>query len=222
VEPVIGEGGILVPPDDFLPGLRELCDRYGWYLCIDEVLSGFGRCGKMWAYENWDVEPDLIVIGKGLSGGSMPIAAVAARGDITERADAYVSSTYSGHPAACAAAIKTLEILYRDRLFDHAMELGALALARLQKLKQRSPIVGDVRGKGLWLAVEFITDAKTLGKNYEAAAAVNRLCLRKGLYYIHDSISWFVRIQPPLNIERSLFEQGLDILEAAILEVGGG
>ena len=221
VEPVIGEGGILVPPDDFLPGLRELCDRHGWYLCIDEVLSGFGRCGKMWAYENWDVEPDLIVIGKGLSGGSMPMAAVAARGDITERADAYVSSTYSGHPAACAAAIKTLEILYRDRLFDHARELGAYALARLQKLKGRSPIVGEVRGKGLWLAVEFITDAQTLGKNYEAAAAVNRLCLRKGLYYIHDSISWFVRIQPPLNIERSLFEQGLDILEAAILEVGG-
>lgn len=222
VEPVIGEGGIVVPPDDFLPGLREMCDRHGWYLCIDEVLSGFGRCGKLWAYENWDVEPDVIVIGKGLSGGLMPIAAVAARGDITERADAYVSSTYSGHPAACVAAMKALEIVDRDRLCDHANELGRYALERLQRRVGRSPIVGDVRGKGLWIAVEFVTDAETRGKNYEAAAAVNRICLRKGLYYIHDSISWFVRIQPPLNIERSLFEQGLDILEEAILEVGGG
>jgi 4-aminobutyrate aminotransferase-like enzyme len=221
VEPVIGEGGILVPPDDFLPGLRALCDRHGWYLCIDEVLSGFGRCGTMWAFEHSKVEPDLIVIGKGLSGGSMPISAVVARGDITEKADAYVSSTYSGHPAACAAAIKTIEILYRDRLFDHANALGELALERLRRLQERSPIVGEVRGRGLWLAVEFVTDPETRGKNYEAAAAVNRACLRNGLYYIHDSISWFVRIQPPLNIERSLFAQGLDILEAAILEVGG-
>ncbi len=219
VEPVIGEGGILVPPDDFLPGLRALCDRHGWYLCIDEVLSGFGRCGKMWAFEHWDVEPDLIVIGKGISGGSMPLAAVVARADITEKADAYVASTYSGHPAACAAAIKTIEILYRDRLFDHALELGAYGLDRLQAMKERYRIIGDVRGKGLWLAVEFVTDRETREKNYDAALKVNRLCLRNGLYAVHDSISWFIRIQPPLNIERSLFEQGLDILEAAIREV---
>src|SRR6185436_4959574 len=213
VEPVIGEGGILVPPDDFLPGLRELCDRYGWYLCIDEVLSGFGRCGKMWAFQHWDVEPDLLVIGKGLSGGSMPIAAVAARSDITERADAYVASTYSGHPAACAAAIKTLEILHRDRLFDYAAELGERALARLRPLAERHAIVGDVRGKGLWLAVEFVQDRRTRVKNFAAAAEVNRRCLEKGLYLIHDSISWYVRVQPPLNIPRALFDQGLDILE---------
>ena len=222
VEPVIGEGGILVPPDDFLPGLRTLCDRYGWYLCIDEVLSGFGRCGKMWAYEHWDVEPDLIVIGKGLSGGSMPIAAVALRDDISEKADAYVASTYSGHPAGCAAAMKTLEILYRDRLFDHANELGAHALERLRGMQQRYPVIGDVRGKGLWLALEFVKDRQTREKNYEAAAQVNGLCLQNGLYLIHDSISWFVRIQPPINIEGALFEQGLDILEAAIRDVTVG
>jgi len=221
VEPVIGEGGILVPPDDFLPGLRELCDRYGWYLCIDEVLSGFGRCGRMWAFQHWDVEPDLLVIGKGLSGGSMPIAAVAARSDITERADAYVASTYSGHPAACAAAIKTLEILHRDRLFDYATELGERALARLRPLAERHAIVGDVRGKGLWLAVEFVQDRRTRVKNFTAAAEVNRRCLEKGLYLIHDSISWYVRIQPPLNIPRALFDQGLDILEESIRQTAG-
>lgn len=222
VEPVIGEGGILVPPDDFLPGLRALCDRHGWYLCIDEVLSGFGRCGKMWAYEHWPVEPDLIVIGKGISGGTMPIAAVAARGDITERADAYVASTYSGHPAACMAGLKTLEILYRDRLFDHATALGAQALARLRAMKAKYPAIGDVRGRGLWLAVEFVKERATKEKDHAFAAEVNRLCLENGLYLVHDSISWFVRIQPPVNIPTSLFEQGLDILEDAIRVASGG
>jgi 4-aminobutyrate aminotransferase-like enzyme len=218
VEPVIGEGGIVVPPDDFLPGLRALCDRFGWYLCIDEVLSGFGRCGKMWAFENWDVEPDLIVIGKGISGGSMPLAAVVARSDITEKADAYVASTYSGHPAACAAAAKTIEILHRDRLFDAANALGAFGLERLRGMMAKYPIVGDVRGKGLWLAVEFVKDRRTREKDLETAARVSAHCLRNGLYLIHDSISWFVRIQPPLTIDKALFAQGLDILEEAIAE----
>ncbi len=222
VEPVIGEGGILIPPDDFLPGLRELCDRHGWYLCIDEVLSGFGRCGKMWAYEHWPVEPDLLVIGKGISGGTMPIAAVAARGDITERADAYVASTYSGHPAACMAGIKTLEILKRDRLFEHATTLGERALVRLRGLMAKYPAIGDVRGKGLWLAVEFVKDRLTREKDHAFAAEVNRLCLENGLYLVADSISCFVRIQPPVNIPPSLFEQGLDILEDAIRVASGG
>jgi 4-aminobutyrate aminotransferase-like enzyme len=221
VEPVIGEGGILVPPDDFLPGLRKLCDRHGWYLCIDEVLSGFGRCGKMWAFQNWDVEPDLIVVGKGLSGGIMPIAAVCARGDITEKADAYVASTYSGHPAACAAALATLDILGRPGFFESVAALGARGLDRLKAMQARYGSIGDVRGKGLWLAVEFVKDRDTKEKDFEKAAAVARRCLENGLYPVHDSISWFVRIQPPLTIERPLFERGLDILEQAVRTTGG-
>jgi 4-aminobutyrate aminotransferase len=118
--------------------------------------------------------------------------------------------------------VKTLEILERDRLFAHATELGAYALERLSALKQRHPIVGDVRGKGLWLAVEFVKDRQTREKHFEAAAEVNRRCLQNGLYLIHDSIAWFVRIQPPLNIPRALFEQGLDILEEAIAKAAGG
>ncbi len=221
VEPVIGEGGIVVPPDDFLPGLRKLCDKYGWYLCIDEVLSGFGRCGKMWAYENWDVEPDILVVGKGISGGSMPLAAVVARGDITEKADAYVASTYSGHPAACAAAIKTIEILYRDDLFAAANTLGALALERLTALKARYPAIGDVRGKGLWVAVEFVKDRKTRERDIAFASRVNSECLKRGLYAVQDANA-HLRIQPPLNIPRPLFEQGLDILADAIRVASGG
>jgi len=219
VEPVVGEAGVWVPPDDFLPGLRELCDRHGWYLCIDEVQSGFGRCGKMWAFEHWGVEPDVLVIGKGLSGGSMPIAAIAARADIMDKAEPFVAGTYAGHPAACAAGMKTIEILYRDKLFDYATGLGEHGLTRLRAMQEKFPIIGEVRGKGLWLAIEFVKDRGTREKNHEAAAEVNRECLRNGLYYIHDNISWFVRIQPPLNIDRALFDQGLDILEDAIGKV---
>jgi 4-aminobutyrate aminotransferase-like enzyme len=216
VEPVVGEAGVWVPPDDFLPGLRALCDKHDWYLCIDEVQSGFGRCGKMWAFEHWNVEPDLIVIGKGLSGGSMPIAAVAGRHEIFDAAQAFVAGTYAGHPAACAAGAKTLEIMARDRVLEHATGLGDYGMKRLQAMKEKYPVIGEVRGKGLWLTAEFIKDTKTREKNFEAAAMVNEHCLKNGLYYIHDSISWFVRIQPPLNIERALFEQGMDILEDAI------
>ncbi|HXU12453.1 MAG TPA: aspartate aminotransferase family protein [Candidatus Binatia bacterium] len=216
VEPVVGEAGVWVPPDDFLPGLRALCDKHDWYLCIDEVQSGFGRCGKMWAFEHWNVDPDLIVVGKGLSGGSMPIAAVTGRHEIFDAAQAFVAGTYAGHPAACAAGVKTLEIIARDRVLEHATELGAYGMKRLQAMKEKFPIIGEVRGMGLWLTAEFIKDPKTREKNFEAAALVNEHCLKNGLYYIHDSISWFVRIQPPLTIERPLFEQGMDILEEAI------
>jgi len=219
VEPVVGEAGVWVPPDDFLPGLRDLCDRHDWLYCIDEVQSGFGRCGKMWAFEHWNVEPDLIVIGKGLSGGSMPIAAVAGPHEVFDKAEAFVAGTYAGHPAGCAAGLKALEIIQRDRLLEYATELGDYGMKRLRAMKEKYPVIGEVRGLGLWLAVEFIKDPKTRGKNFEAASEVNQHCLQNGLYYIHDSISWFVRIQPPLNIERALFEQGLDILEDAIARV---
>src|SRR5262245_22725387 len=222
VEPVVGEAGVWVPPDDFLPGLRDLCDRHDWFYCIDEVQSGFGRCGRMWAFEHWNVGPDLIVTGQGLSGGSMPIAAVAGRHEIFDKAEAFVAGTYAGHPAACAAGMKALEIIQRDRLLEHATALGDYGLKRLQGMKEKYPIVGEVRGKGLWLAVEFIKDPKTRDKDFEAASEVNERCLKNGLYYIHDSISWFVRIQPPLNIERALFEQGMDILEEAIAQVDAG
>jgi len=219
VEPVVGEAGVWVPPDDFLPGLRDLCDRHDWLYCIDEVQSGFGRCGKMWAFEHWNVEPDLIVIGKGLSGGSMPIAAVAGPHEVFDKAEAFVAGTYAGHPAGCAAGLKALEIIQRDRLLEYATELGDYGMKRLRAMKEKYAVIGEVRGLGLWLAVEFIKDPKTRGKNFEAASEVNQHCLQNGLYYIHDSISWFVRIQPPLNIERALFEQGLDILEDAIARV---
>ncbi|HYS77977.1 MAG TPA: aminotransferase class III-fold pyridoxal phosphate-dependent enzyme, partial [Candidatus Dormibacteraeota bacterium] len=144
---------------------------------------------------------------------------VAGRHDIFDKAEAFVAGTYAGHPAGCAAGLKTIEIIQRDRLLEHATALGDYGLKRLQAMKEKYPVIGEVRGKGLWLTAEFIKDTKTRDKNFEAAARVNQHCLSHGLYYIHDNISWFVRIQPPLNIERALFEQGMDILEDAIAAV---
>jgi 4-aminobutyrate aminotransferase-like enzyme len=216
VEPVVGEAGVWVPPDDFLPGLRALCDKHDWALCIDEVQSGFGRCGRMWACEQWNVVPDLMVIGKGLSGGVMPIAAVSGKASLMDRAEAFVSSTYSGHPAACAAAVKTLEILERDRVIEHAAVLGRLGFDRLRAMQEKYAVIGEVRGLGLWLAAEFVRDRGTRERDYDAEMEVNADCLRNGLYIIHDNIAWFARLQPPLTIERDLFLQGLDILEDAV------
>jgi 4-aminobutyrate aminotransferase-like enzyme len=221
VEPVVGEAGVWIPPADFFPGLRALCDKHGWVLCADEVQSGFGRCGHMWAIEEWGVTPDLLVIGKGLSGGVMPIAAVTGKASVVDPADAFVAGTYAGHPAACAAAVTTLEIMKRDRVLDHARELGRYALERLRAMQEKYTIIGEVRGMGLWLAVEFVKDRKTRERDFESTARIAGLAVRRGLYYIHDNISWFARFQPPLTIERSLFEQGLDIFEECVAEVNG-
>ncbi len=146
----------------------------------------------------------------------MPIAALAGNVEIMDKSHGFLAGTYAGHPAACAAGMKAIEIIERDHLLDYATSLGELGMRRLQEMKEKYPIIGEVRGMGLWLAAEFVKDRETRAKNYEAAARINRFCLENGLYYIHDSISWFARIQPPLNIERALFEQGLDILEEAI------
>jgi 4-aminobutyrate aminotransferase-like enzyme len=160
-----------------------------------------------------------MVIGKGLSGGSMPIAAVSGKSALMDKAEAFISSTYSGHPAACAAAMKAIEIMERDDVLRHSRELGAYGLERLRSMQEKYRMIGEVRGLGLWLAAEFVKDRNTRERNYEAEMEVNARCLRNGLYYIHDNITWFARLQPPLTIDRDLFEQGLDILEDSIAAV---
>lgn len=160
-EPIIGGGGVHVPPDDYLPGLREVCDQYGCLLMLDEVITGFGRTGKLFASEHWGVVPDVMQIAKGLSSGYLPIGACA----VTDRVfDAFKGapddhcefaqvSTYGGHPACCAAALANLEILTGERLWENSAEVGAYLLDRLSDIS--SPLVKDVRGKGLMIAVEL-------------------------------------------------------------------
>ena len=172
-EPIIGGGGAIVAPDEYLPKLRQICDDYGLLLILDEVITGFGRTGKMFACEHWDVQPDLITLAKGLTSGYLPLGACVAStkvfnaflGETDENREFAQVCTYGGHPVACAAGIANLKILQEERLWENAEKVGAHLLTKLETLRTL-PIVGDVRGKGLLLGVEFI---KTGGAHLETA-----------------------------------------------------
>ena len=161
VEPIIGGGGGIVPPDDYLPRLREICDQYQVLLIVDEVITGFGRTGRMFASKHWGIEPDIMTLAKGVSSGYLPLGACAVTPEIFQ---AFVGapgeglelaqvSTYGGHPVCCAAALANLEILTRERLWENAAKVGDYLLQQLQGID--SPFLGEIRGKGLMLAVEL-------------------------------------------------------------------
>ena len=169
-EPIIGGGGAIVSPDEYLPKLRHICDDYGLLLILDEVITGFGRTGKMFACEHWDVQPDLITLAKGLTSGYLPLGACVAStkvfnaflGDTDENKEFAQVCTYGGHPVACAAGSANLKILQEERLWENAEKVGTHLLSKLETLRAL-PIVGDVRGKGLMLGVELIeTDGSHL------------------------------------------------------------
>jgi len=160
-EPIIGGGGILVPPDEYFPELRELCDRYGLLLMLDEVITGFGRTGKLFASEHWGIVPDVMQIAKGLSSGYLPIGACAVtdrvfdafKGAPEEQKEFSQVSTYGGHPACCAAALANLDILTRERLWENSETVGNHLFDQLKAIS--SPLIKEVRGKGLMIAVEL-------------------------------------------------------------------
>lgn len=162
-EPIIGGGGVIVPPDDYFPRLRKICDDYGLLLILDEVITGFGRTGKMFACQQWDVQPDIITLAKGLTSGYIPLGACVAStavfntflGEPDENREFSQVCTYGGHPAACAAGVENLNILQSERLWENADKVGTYLIEKLTILKEL-PIIGDVRGKGLMIAVELI------------------------------------------------------------------
>jgi adenosylmethionine-8-amino-7-oxononanoate aminotransferase len=163
-EPVPGPGGVLTPPPEYWPSLRALCDRRGVLLVADEVVTGFGRTGRWFACDHWSVVPDLMILGKGMTGGYQTLGAVAMRGHIADRLGARLvphGFTYSGHPAACTAALACLEILERDGLVARAATMGALLLQGLRTSLCGCPIVGEIRGLGLMAAVELVEDPAT-------------------------------------------------------------
>ena len=177
-EPIIGGGGVIIPPDEYFPKLRQICDDYGLLLILDEVITGFGRTGKMFACEHWDVQPDLITLAKGLTSGYLPLGACVASttvfntflGEADENKEFAQVCTYGGHPVACAAGVANLKILQEERLWENSEKVGAHLLSKLETLLDL-PIVGDVRGKGLMIAVEFV---QADGSHLETAAT-NRI-----------------------------------------------
>ena len=216
VEPIQGEGGYLVPPDGFLAGLRSLCDRHGILLIFDEVQCGIGRTGKMFASEHWGVKPDIMTLAKGLGSG-LPIGLVAARRRHMEKWKRGAhGNTYGGNPLCCAAALATLELVEKEYAAN-AAAVGEYFLARLRELQQRFDCIGEVRGKGLMIGMELVTNRTTRVPARALCEAVLTHAYHHGLLLLACGQST-VRFIPPLMISRAHVDEAMGMLEAALGE----
>ncbi len=214
LEPIKGEGGYIVPPASFLPGLRELCNRHGILLIVDEVQSGIGRTGRMFAVEHWAVQPDIVTTAKGLASG-MPIGAVIARKSLMEQwAAGAHANTFGGNPICCAAALATIELVEKEYMAN-AASLGSYLLAKMQDLATRYPIIGDVRGQGLMLGMEFVKDPTTKEAAAEFVAELVHEAFYNGLLLLPCGAST-IRFMPPLLLSKDLADEAMEIMEQAI------
>jgi 4-aminobutyrate aminotransferase len=211
VEPILGEGGYVLPPDGWLPYLRELCHRYGILLVADEVQSGMGRTGGMWASEHFGFEPDIVLAGKGIASG-MPLGALIARERLMTWDVGAHGSTYGGNPLSCAAAIATLGLI-EGGLMDNAKEVGSVLLDGLQQMLARQPSIREVRGLGLMIGVAFV--------DRETMIAVERAAFERGLLVLGcgDDV---IRMSPPLVFRRDQADVALQIFEEAVSDVASG
>jgi 4-aminobutyrate aminotransferase len=214
VEPIQGEGGYIVPPPNFFPRLRALCDKYGILLIVDEVQAGMGRTGKWWAIQHWNVEPDIVCIAKGIASG-VPMGAMAARKSIgAQWKPGAHGNTYGGNPIAAAAALKTMELI-ENGMMQHAAEMGVWMLDVLAEIQARHPSIGHVRGKGLMIGVEFVKDRATKEPAKEMRDWIVHRCFERGLLTLGCGRS-VIRFMPPLMIPRHLIEEGLEIFESVV------
>jgi 4-aminobutyrate aminotransferase/(S)-3-amino-2-methylpropionate transaminase len=220
VEPVQGEGGFVVPPPDFLPSLRRLCSDHQIPLIADEVQTGFGRTGRMFAIEHFGVEPDLIVLAKTLGGG-LPLGAIVGRSELMDATNpGGLGGTFGGNPVACAAALAVIDVLVEERLPERATQLGNRALERMRGWRERFSKIGDVRGIGAMIAMELVIDRAT---REPAGALTNQIlsyCHSHGLVVLkaglYDNV---IRLLFPLVITEQELDRGLDILEEALIAV---
>lgn len=213
VEPIQGEGGYVVPPPGFFPALRELCDKYDILLIADEVQSGMGRTGKWWAIEHFDTEPDIVTSAKGIASG-MPLGACIARRDIMDWERGAHGNTYGGNPISCAASLATLELIEKEYM-KNAAEVGQYTLDALTEIQARHPSIGDVRGLGLMIGVEFVLNRETREPAEKIQSRVVNLAFERGLLLLGCSKS-VIRIAPPLSISQSEVNEGLKIFEEAV------
>jgi 4-aminobutyrate aminotransferase len=209
VETWLGEGGYVLPPDGWFTFLRELCDRHGILLICDEVQSGMGRSGKVWAFEHEGIQPDIVISGKGIASG-LPLGAMIARNDLMSWELGAHGSTYGGSPLSCAAALATFEVMSDEDLLGNANRVGEQLLEGLRTIQTSHPLIKDVRGKALWIGLGFEDGA--------TAEAVEKAAFRRGLLMLtcgDDAI----RISPPLVLRADQAESALEIFEEAVAEV---
>ena len=212
VEPVLGEGGYIVPPDGWLQALRELCDRHGIMLVCDEVQSGMGRTGKMWAVEHFEVEPDILLAGKGIASG-MPLGAMIARDDRMTWTVGTHGSTYGGNAVSCAAALATIDVIQEEQLLENAAKVGDQLLHGLRDIQSRHDAIREVRGLGLMIGVEF--------PDHATAAAVERAAFERGLLMLGCGES-AIRLSPPLVFREDQARVALEHFEDVVAETTPG
>ena len=213
VEPIQGEGGYIVPAPGFFPALRDLCDRHGILLIVDEVQSGMGRTGKWWAIEHFGVEPDIIASAKGIASG-MPLGAMIARKSVMTWPKGAHGNTYGGNPIACAASLATIDLLEKGYL-QNAAEMGEYTMDVLEEIKAHHPSIGDLRGRGLMIGVDFVKDRQTREPHAELRGRVERLSFEHGLITLGCGDST-IRMAPPLSISKIEIDEGLMIFDHVI------
>src|SRR5580692_7237873 len=221
IEPIQGEGGFIVPPDGFLPGLAEFCREHGILLIADEIQSGFCRTGDWFACDHEGVVPALVTTAKGIAGG-LPLAAVTGRTEIMDSVHAGgLGGTYGGNPVACAAALGAIETMAEEDLAGRARRIAEVMLPRLHKLAETYPVIADVRGRGAMLAIE-LTRPGTLEPDAATTGAVSRACHQAGLVTLTcGTFGNVIRFLPPLVIGEDLLDEGLSILEDSFAAVCG-
>jgi taurine---2-oxoglutarate transaminase len=216
MEGVTGSNGLIVPPDDYWPRVREICNKYGILLVSDEVMSGWGRTGKWFAVDNWDVVPDIITTAKGITAGYVPLGAVIVSDPIAEYFDdkmLYCGLTYSGHPLACAAGVATIEAYSEDGLLQNAVKVGAYLGQRLEEIRTEHNSVGDVRYLGLFTAIELVKNKKTKAP-IDPLTETGKYLRDNGLFtFIFHNVIFVV---PPLCINESQIDEGLEVINNAL------
>jgi taurine--2-oxoglutarate transaminase len=226
LETVVGTNGIIVPPDGYLQSIREVCDRHGILLIADEVMAGFGRTGKWFGVENWDVVPDILTVAKGINSGYIPLGAMIVRKAIADWVrDRYFAGglTYSGHPLACASAVASIDAFKEEGIVENSAEMGGVFADGLRGLQERHPSIGEVRGLGCFWGIELVKNRETreplvpfnaTGEAFAPVARVAKAALERCLYLMtHWNV---IMVCPPLTITREEIDEGIGVLDEAL------
>jgi len=216
-EPILGEGGYVGPPPEFFPRLKKLADKYGILMIDDEVQAGMGRTGKWCAIENWRVEPDVVCLAKSLASG-LPLSAIVAKAKVMDWEGGTHATTFGGNPVACTASLAVLDVIKGEHLLENAVKQGNYIMKRLNEVKEKSGILGDVRGKGLMIGAEIVEDKKSKAAAPKKAEEIMMRSWKRGVAVITCGKST-IRVAPPLVITKDLIDPALEILIDSIREV---
>ena len=216
VEPIQGEGGYIVPPAEYHPQLKALCEKYGILYVVDEVQSGIGRTGKMFAIEHWGIEPDIVCTAKGLASG-MPLGAMIAKADVMDWEPGAHASTFGGNPVSCAAALETIKLV-EEGLMENAATVGAYMIGRLKEMQAQHPLIGDVRGIGLMSGIDLVTDRLTKQQAGKERDAVCQECFAQGLVLLGCGEST-IRFCPALVVTPEQVDTAMAILDLSLIHI---